>query len=427
MIRRIIKWLSSPLLLREGAGVGLLGSGLFLLLMGSTSLMAQVTDPFPDVSPNTFYGSMIISVKTVLNKEVLTQDVIVAVYADDQIRGKGRPEDSTNPGVTYLTVYGNKTGEHLTFKVFVNGEIIEADRGITYTFNGVLGSPQSPYVLDLTPLPSFTGITVKYSEGKRIAVFDGTSEETISIPESFDVDSVEYDRYFVPNQYAAVILPFDISSSTNFTGGSFFKFTDVIRENEKWVATMTKVNELKANLPYLFLPSDEQLVFDFNGQPVMLKTEVVDPGSKNGWTFRGTYQKLVWTDESTDYGFSAKNPDDNIKREFVRFSDGDYILPLRCYLSYTGPYVPFSARRYAEPINLPNIVEIRLLDENGNPYGGVGIGSIYIEHSTLNIEHSDDTVYDLSGRKLNVQCSMFNGQKKGIFVVNGKKMFADGF
>ena len=120
MIRRIIKWLSPPLLLREGAGMGLLGSGLLLLLMGSTSLMAQVTDPFPDVSPNTFYGSMIISVKTVLNKEVLTQDVIVAVYADDQIRGKGRPEDSTNPGVTYLTVYGNKTGEHLTFKVFVN-------------------------------------------------------------------------------------------------------------------------------------------------------------------------------------------------------------------------------------------------------------------------------------------------------------------
>ncbi|MBQ9524464.1 MAG: hypothetical protein IJR69_05035 [Bacteroidaceae bacterium] len=416
--------------------MGLLGSGLLLLLMGSTSLMAQVTDPFPDVSPNTFYGSMIISVKTVLNKEVLTQDVIVAVYADDQIRGKGRPEDSTNPGVTYLTVYGNKTGEHLTFKVFVNGEIIEADRGITYTFNGVLGSPQSPYVLDLTPLPSFTGITVKYSEGKRIAVFDGTSEETISIPESFDVDSVEYDRYFVPNQYAAVILPFDINSSTNFTGGSFFKFTDVIRENEKWVATMTKVNELKANLPYLFLPSDEQLVFDFNGQPVMLKTEVVDPGSKNGWTFRGTYQKLVWTDESTDYGFSARNPDDNIKREFVRFSDGDYILPLRCYLSYTGPYVPFSARRYAEPINLPDIVEIRLLDENGNPYGGVGIGSIYIEHSTLNIEHSVDAVYDLAGRRvqgfksssINHKPSTVNGkQKKGIFVVNGKKMFADGF
>ena len=417
MIRKLIRYLSSPLLNRKGVGVGIL-----LLLMGSTSLMAQVADPFPDVSPNAFYGSMIMSVKTVLNKEVLTQDVIVAVYADDQIRGKGRPEDSTNPGVTYLTVYGNKTGEHLTFKVFVNGVIIEADRGITYAFNGVLGSPQSPYVLDLTPLPSFTGITVKYSGGKRIAVFDGTSEETISIPDSFDVDYVEYDRYFVPNQYAAVILPFDISSSTNYTGGSFFKFTDVTRENEKWVATMTKVNELKANLPYLFLPSDEQLVFDFNGLPVTLKTEVVDPGSKNGWTFRGTYQKLVWNDESTDYGFSARNPDDNIRREFVRFSDGDYILPLRCYLSYTGPYVPFSARRYAEPINLPDIVEIRLLDENGNPYGGVGIKSV--DSSQL----TGDSWYDLSGRKVNCHLSPVRAKlNKGIYIVNGKKMFADGF
>ena len=46
-----------------------------------------------------------------------------------------------------------------------------------------------------------------------------------------------------------------------------------------------------------------------------------------------------------------------------------------------------------------------------------------IEHSSLNIEHSDDAVYDLSGRKIfNVQCSMFNGKKKGIVITNNKKM-----
>ena len=46
-----------------------------------------------------------------------------------------------------------------------------------------------------------------------------------------------------------------------------------------------------------------------------------------------------------------------------------------------------------------------------------------IEHSTLNIEHSDGAVYDLSGRKINVNSSMFNGQlPKGIYIVNGKKV-----
>ena len=46
-----------------------------------------------------------------------------------------------------------------------------------------------------------------------------------------------------------------------------------------------------------------------------------------------------------------------------------------------------------------------------------------IEHSTLNFEHSDGAVYDLSGRKINGQSSMVNGQlPKGIYIVNGKKI-----
>ncbi len=31
-------------------------------------------------------------------------------------------------------------------------------------------------------------------------------------------------------------------------------------------------------------------------------------------------------------------------------------------------------------------------------------------------------IYDLSGRKFNAQCSMFNGQKKGVYIVNGRKV-----
>ena len=46
-----------------------------------------------------------------------------------------------------------------------------------------------------------------------------------------------------------------------------------------------------------------------------------------------------------------------------------------------------------------------------------------IEHSTLNIEHSEGAVYDLSGRKINGQSSMVNGQlSKGIYIMNGKKV-----
>ena len=46
-----------------------------------------------------------------------------------------------------------------------------------------------------------------------------------------------------------------------------------------------------------------------------------------------------------------------------------------------------------------------------------------IEHSTFNIEHSKESIYDLSGRKVNGQRSMANGQlPKGVYIVNGKKI-----
>ena len=35
---------------------------------------------------------------------------------------------------------------------------------------------------------------------------------------------------------------------------------------------------------------------------------------------------------------------------------------------------------------------------------------------------TDAEVFDLCGRRINVQCSMLNGLKKGVYIVNGKKV-----
>ena len=49
-----------------------------------------------------------------------------------------------------------------------------------------------------------------------------------------------------------------------------------------------------------------------------------------------------------------------------------------------------------------------------------GIGDTNNEQLIIN--DVADVVYDLSGRKFNVQCSTFNGLKKGIYIKNGKKV-----
>ena len=129
---------------------------LALFLTGSAGLMAQTGDPFPDVVPNDYYGNMTMAVKAVMNGEVLTEDVVIAVYCGEQIRGKGCPHDTGNPGVAYLTVYGNESGEKLYYKVAVgDGAVVEVDPGFTYNYNGCIGTPDNPYMLEV-PEPLMT-------------------------------------------------------------------------------------------------------------------------------------------------------------------------------------------------------------------------------------------------------------------------------
>ena len=129
---------------------------LALLLMGSVSIHGQTNDPFPDVPYRQYFGNMQLSAKAVLNGQVLTEDVVIAIYCGDQIRGKGSPNDPDHSGVAFLTVYGDQAKDQLHCKVAIKGKIIEVDQGdLTYNYNKVMGSPSDPYVINL-PLPVVT-------------------------------------------------------------------------------------------------------------------------------------------------------------------------------------------------------------------------------------------------------------------------------
>ena len=119
-------------------------------LMGPISLQAQDADPFPDVNPHDYYGSMTLSVCVVDEGQTLTHDVVVAAYSGDQLRGKGAPQDAKRPGVVYLTAWGDATGEELYFRVYAQGRVVEVrPAGFAYQHNGIVGSPKHPYLLDL--------------------------------------------------------------------------------------------------------------------------------------------------------------------------------------------------------------------------------------------------------------------------------------
>lgn len=134
--------------LRRAVGIA------FLLLVGTSSLIAQSTDPFGDFDESDYYGDMSMVAKIVMDGTALTGDVVLAVYSGTELRGKGKP-DSTSPELFYLSVYGDSK-EKLYFKVYTGGRVIEYDPGnLKFKFYGIVGKLSAPYIIDL-PAPVVT-------------------------------------------------------------------------------------------------------------------------------------------------------------------------------------------------------------------------------------------------------------------------------
>lgn len=130
---------------------------LALLFAGSAGMAAQTDDPFPDVPTHKYSMNMTITGYVRTNGASVTKDdnTIVAVYHNDEIRGKGILFDQSKySDLMMLTVYGEKEGEALYFRVFTKGRIIEVDQGLTYTVNGRNGELADPYYIDLPELIS---------------------------------------------------------------------------------------------------------------------------------------------------------------------------------------------------------------------------------------------------------------------------------
>ena len=138
------------------------------------------------------------------------------------------------------------------------------------------------------------------------------------------------------------------------------------------------------------------------------------------WNFYGTYKGKTWTssDSDKDYGFAAKSGEAVhgeavVAGQFVRFTTGAFIKPMRCYLSYVGTEAPAPARgltRAAATDDLPQSITVRLVSANGET---TDIGTI----DTRTGEFTPDGWYDMNGRKLSGKPTT-----KGVYINNGKKV-----
>ena len=277
------------------------------------------------------------------------------------------------------------------------------------------------------------------STGLVMATIDGTSTTTMAIGTDVQVDEIILNRTFTSGTAATLMLPFSLNDGATgqtLTGGTLYKFVGVAKDaNNKWWATMETATELKANTPYVFLPNDAlvegKVTFDLNGAPVTMNTTTAASSNNldaSNWEFYGSYAERHWykddpvhDDENADeigvvYGFAAKNgtASDGVSAiaagQFVRFANGAWLRPLRCYLMFKGEGNPLAARGRAAEV-LPESIGIRLVDANGKT-------TDLDENLRVIGEDSESSEwYSLGGRKLAGKPGV-----KGLYIKNGNKV-----
>ena len=256
-----------------------------------------------------------------------------------------------------------------------------------------------------------------------------------------NIKSVTYNRPFNTAQAATVILPFSYICNDD-EGGKFFGFKEVVYDENlhKWVCTMVEpgeegtnnVTSLTANTPYLFMPDDATTmtfpnIVSMTGGVVTLQTTTANDGVYGGattdaaWNFHGTYKGKSWAVASNDYGFAAQSGTEaggaaTVEAgQFVRFTTGAFIKPMRCYLSYVGTEAPAPApglTRAAATDDLPQSITVRLVSRSGET---TAIGEI--DTKTGELSFDSEAWYTLDGVRLSGKPS-----KKGLYINNGKKV-----
>jgi hypothetical protein len=206
---------------------------------------------------------------------------------------------------------------------------------------------------------------------------------------------------------------------------------------EPGVEGTNNVTSLTANTPYVFMPNDATLseptmtfpnIESMTGGVVTLQTTTANDGVYGGattdaaWNFYGTYKGKSWAVASNDYGFAAQSGTEaggeaTVEAgQFVRFTTGAFIKPMRCYLSYVGTEAPAPARGLtrsaAATDDLPQSITVRLVSRSGET---TAIGEI--DTKTGKMTFDSEAWYTLDGVRLSGKPST-----KGIYINNGRKI-----
>ena len=305
-------------------------------------------------------------------------------------------DEPANDGVEYSGFIGEENASVLGGKLTYSYDYKKLDKVGKYTITPS-GLTASNYeisfvagALNVEPKAThYAAVQVLEDENGKRAEIDGEYGEGdgIVITEPLEVASVEFSRDFSTQGYSTIVLPFDVNTSKLSGVDSVLSFARIVKEQGEmavgmkvvWEASASHV-DLKANTPYMVKMTGAKLGID--GGVTLLPTEAAvtkSDAQNDGWEFRGTYAYKSWQEGDEDlcrvYGFAGGSNDEVSEGDFVKFTAGASLRPLRAYLINTNRTcgAPKMARAYGDYVlgakssidDLPESMKVVIVGEDG--------------------------------------------------------------
>jgi hypothetical protein len=372
---------------------------LALLLVGSTSLQAQDTDPFPVLNYRLYSSNVVFTAQVKQNNEVVT-DALVAVFCGNEIRGKGRVGAGTHSDIVFLTVHGDYEGEYqyLHFKVYTGGKIFtynpnpSIDWEDCYLYDDQrVGSVSNPYIIDITPVSLAN---------------DADNTTTLTTWEDKTCDVVLTGRtLYKDGDWNTLCLPFNVTIAGSALDGDnvVAKVLNTTSELADGVLTLNFSNapdEIPAGTPFIIKwdKSGDDLV-----NPVFTNVTIDKTNREvefTGGTFRGNYAPLeITADNRNDILLLSSGNRLGYAKTDRTIANGKALGACRAYFDIPAGSGAQAARQFT--LNFGDEEETTSLSE---------------ELRVKSEEFATATVwYALDGRKLNSKPTT-----KGLYIVNGK-------
>ena len=212
-----------------------------------------------------------------------------------------------------------------------------------------------------------------------------TDKQPLNVATAFTAAKVTYERASTGYQWGTVCLPYSLTASESI---KYYQLSSV----SGTTMLLTEVGTVQAGQPAIYCMSDASAFTANRNEPTTIEAGTTDVAS-------GDYTLVGVMDESVTLSIGSDNYYIANDKFWAPTTNAVTVVPFRAYFKAAGSGAPsFDIAIDDDPTSI-------------------------VSHESRVMSQEFGTVYDLSGRRINGQSSMVNGQlPKGIYIHNGKKI-----